>query len=255
MYSRKRGRSSSFNAADAASGRKYRRTFHRIGRRRFVRRTMGPLATSPERKYFDSYKVQTSITASTNWTGTEVDPATANCLFSPTLGDDITNREGRRAAVLSLKIHGSVYWDRGAIGAGLENGHVRVVVYMDKQTNGVQAQGEEVFESPAANNTVSPFGFMNKANFGRFKVLKDLVVRKPNTSAWAAGFQDAIEVPFKIHIKFRKALRVHFNDTNGGSVADITDHSFHIVAISRHTTPNMENPTISYVARTTFVDF
>lgn len=42
--------------------------------------------------------------------------------------------------------------------------------------------------------------------------------------------QQGHRVGFKFTVNFKKPVVVHFNATNGGTVADVVDNSFHIVA-------------------------
>lgn len=225
--------------------------------RRYVPRTMGPFHAT-ESKYFDSYKSSTSIVnAISSWAGTEIDPSTLNTLFAPTEGSDINNRIGRKVQVYKISIRGLIepapYPDGDDI---LSSPYYRLILFQDKQSNGVQAQGEEVMGPPgtaAQNLTINTF--QNTANFGRFKVLKDLVLRPRIVTASTDGTntmsQNFSTIPFKVTYKFKNPVVVKFNATNGGSIGDIVDNSFHLLLTDSNT--SFLN-TVAYQCRTYYKD-
>lgn len=223
----------------------------------FVQRTMGPRAQT-ERKYFDSYVNDTALSAGNTWAGTEVDPA-GNCLFYPSEGSDINDRIGRKVTVKSIKIHGCIQCIAQTAQSAADYANmVRLVLYADQQTNATQSQGEELMQDPgAAAALLCGLTFQNTANFGRFKVLRDktYVLDKPPIAALTDAGNTLVQAglikPFKLSYKFRKPYVVRFNATNGGSVADIIDNSFHIIARVNNTGMAA---TLSYQCRVTYTD-
>lgn len=221
---------------------------------RGVARTMGPQYET-DNHYFDTERTQTNITATaTGWTGSEYDPNTSAmlCLFAPVIGDDIFNRTGRKAFVKKIRIAGVIKFARGAATTtGEDVARVRVIVYQDKQTNIAQAQGEDVIASGAASNAISMF--QNVANLGRFKVLKDktFLMQNPTLVADAGTTGNIVHselaVPFKWTIK--PNCWVSYNATNGGTVADVVDNSFHLIANAEAATATCN---IVYKVRTVF---
>lgn len=220
--------------------------------RAFTQRAFGtPLAVT-ERKYFDSDRTAVAITAvAASWAGTEYDPATLNTLFAPVQGDDYNNRQGRKVHVLGLKIRGQIYKSAQANKVALDNESLgRVVLYMDKQSNATQSQGEEVLASGAGSNAIAMF--QNPANFGRFQIIKDHQYHFHSGGVTYDGTNMEAEgngKHFKWNIKFKKPILVHYNGTNGGTVADVVDNSFHIIA---NCTDSLT--AIAYKCRTTFID-
>lgn len=218
-----------------------------------VPRTRGVYAKG-EMKYFDTEKDQTAIAASTNWTGTEYDPATFNCLFVPVQGAAINQRIGRAVKVLKLKMRGFIVCSPqvNAI-AGDAATIVRLILYQDCQTNSTQAQGEDVMQSPTtANAPLASNTFQNINNFGRFRVLKDKVFSfmNPNMGYDGTNLEQAgLIKPFKFNVVFNPPIEVRFNATNGGSVADIIDNSFHVIA---NISSADLTPYISYQCRVCF---
>lgn len=221
-----------------------------------VPRTRGALAQT-ERKYFDTFLSAKAVVAATDWTATEVDPATLNTLFAPVQGDDINQRVGRKVHVLKITIRGVIRVPAQANQTASDAAScVRLILYLDKQTNGAQAQGENLMSGPgAANALLCPNTFQSTANFGRFRVLKDLYLTMQNPALGYDGTNmevNGLIKPFKISINFRLPVIIRFNDTNGGTVADIIDNSFHMVA----TATNVADlaPLLYYQCRVVYMD-
>ncbi|WP_445772229.1 hypothetical protein, partial [Rheinheimera sp.] len=179
-------------------------------------------------------------------TGTEFDPATLDTLFCPVQGAQINNRIGRKVILRKIRIRGVIVPTAlSAQAAATSPRSYRVIIYQDTQTNGQQAQGEDLMKAPAtATNTLAFSSFQSLANLGRFKVWKDKIYTERN----AAGFNDAAttgtwspggDIPFKFNLNFKKGIPVHFNSSNGGAgdgdVGDIVDNSFHVLMISSAT--------------------
>jgi len=217
-----------------------------------VARTRGAAVTG-EMKYFDTVLTAGALPASTNWTGTEFDPATILTLFAPTVGAGVNQRIGKSAKVLSIKIKGYIniasQADQTATDAAVM---VRVLLYQDLQTNAAQAQGEQVMDGSAASAFQMINSFQNIDNFGRFRVLKDKRIILDNYAVTYDGTnieQSGMIRQFKFTHKFKKPVVVRFNATNGGTIADIVDNSWHVIATSNTGGPA---PTISYSCRVNF---
>lgn len=218
-----------------------------------VPRTFGNARVVTERKYFDS-SFSGNITEAVTFAGCEADPATLNTLFVPSEGNDINNRVGRKVNVLAIKVKGSIRTPPNAA-ADMSNNEsrIRLILYQDMQTNAAQAQAEEVISSDGITYNM----FQNTANFGRFRVLKDKRIQLTNPNISQTGTANAntrapLDRTFKFTIKFRKPVLVRFNGTNGGTIADIVDNSFHMIA---NTTSDDYAPALQYTCRTTYVDF
>jgi len=209
-----------------------------------------------ETKYFDTTKASTALVASADWTGTEFDPVTLLGLFSPVKGTGISERIGRSVFVKKIKVKGIIAISRTVdVTVPDAAAVIRMLLVQDQQTNIAQMQGEQVMEAPgtaASANAVS--SFQSLANFGRFKVLKDIkfTMQDPNLSWDGTNMeQQGIARPFSLTYNFRKPVEVHFNATNGGTIADIVDNSFHVIA-------NVSNidlaPFIIYEARVVYCE-
>lgn len=235
-------------------------------RRAFTRATgipaaryYGPIGRGPSQQitadnhYFDSERTVTNIAANaTDWTFSEYDPNTTAmlCLFAPVIGDDITNRTGRRIFVKKIRISGFINIPaESAQTLGSEACNIRLILYQDKQTNGAQAQGEDVISSGAANGATQMF--QNLANLGRFRVWKE---KRWNIGGLTlSGLSTAYVANGQVR-SFKMSIRpncyVNYNATNGGTVADVVDNSFHIIAITNSATGM--TPSIQYKVRTVF---
>lgn len=218
---------------------------------RVAGRSAGALVTVAEKKYFDSTRAVSTL--ATGWADSEFDPTTLNCLFAPQQGTAINQRVGRKVQVQKIKIRGLLSYSAVATASAIQQFPAcRVIVYQDQQTNGVQSQGEQVIATTGSTNEQVICNYQNLDNFGRFRVLKDktFVLRDAvaNTTTTDQVSQDFAPVPFKFSLNFKKPITVHFNAANGGSVADITDNFFHVIAMSTDTC------TITYQARVVFVD-
>lgn len=231
-----------------------------------VARTRGPMIAS-ESKYTDSGIDATAISEGTTWVGSELDPlAPANTLFAPPQGAGIDERIGRRVALYKLAIRGVIsttaLQDQADI---VSSPGVRIVVYVDKQTNGIQSQGEEVMAlgSPAsafaltATQETAFNSFQNINNFGRFHVLKDKTytprIVTSGTDGASTTSQCVSQICFKMVIKFRKPLMIKFDGSTGsyGSVADIVDNSIHLIAVKSSTA---FAHTLQYISRGYYKD-
>lgn len=235
-----------------------------------VARTRGAAVTG-EMKYFDCYLEEAVIgNTSTLWSTTENDPvstvnlgdaqvATPLCLFSPKSSAALNGRVGRQVYVYKLKINFAV--TRSAlsqISTPVEFQPVRVLIVLDKQTNASQLNAEDVMNDVGGANHSLPnlLTFQNPDGFGRFKVLADyfIIDEDPNQIFLSDG---SLNVNGKITIhkfihKFKTPLLVHFNATNGGTVADIVDNSLHVIAGKSVVATNEWAPRLTYYSRVSY---
>lgn len=217
-----------------------------------VARTRGVYGQG-EMKYFETEKAVTAVSASADWTGTEYDP-TGDGLFFPQVGSAINQRIGKACKVHAIKIRGFLRIPRvDAPAQSMDACVFRLLLVQDFQTNGTQAQGEQVMTDPTENTaSAACLQWQNINNFGRFKVLKDktVVLQNPN-QANTTGTEDTQGLirPFKIIYKFKAPVEVRFNATNGGTIADVVDNSWHVMCNVSNST---YAPTINYMCRICF---
>ncbi len=222
--------------------------------RPYVPRTPGALAIG-ETKISDQFLTTSAITASSDWTGTEKDPATTNCLFAPAPGTGINQRVGRQVTIKKVKIRGIIRVPAQINQTAPDDAAiVRLMLVKDMQTNGAQMQGEELMSTPAANALNTVLGFQSTANFGRFSVIKDkfVPIQDPNVAYDGTNMeQQGITRHFKMNYKPYGGLKVRFNATGGSTVADIVDNSLHMIA---QCSSAALVPDLSYNCRVTYAD-
>lgn len=247
MYKRKRPPSTTSNKQYKKPRTAYNQNL------RFTPRSYGNALAVTERKYFDTQASGTIQGTSGSWAYGEADPATLLTLFVPTLGNDINNRIGRKVQLLSLKLHCEVVSPAQTNQTAPDASTViRVILVRDMQTNGVQLNAEDVINSGDASQAFNMF--QNTAFFGRFKVLKDkrYILQDPNITYDGTNMeQQGLSKYFSWTVKFRKPLYIHFNGINGGTVADIIDNSFHMLALCSDVALA---PILRYKCRGTYID-
>jgi len=229
-----------------------------------VARTRGAAVTG-EMKYFDCDRTPSALAATTTtWVaGTLQDPGTTinlgaaavanpGCLFAPTVGSALNQRIGRSVLVRKIKVCGTIAIPAQSADASLDEAmKIRLILVQDMQTNAAPMTSAQLLnDGTAATTTIC--SYQNPNNFGRFRVLKDKIftLQDPNMvgAAGAADINGKI-VNFKMNVNFKMPVKVQFNATNGGTVADIVDNSFHIICGSSNIS---YAPTISYYSRVAY---
>ncbi len=183
------------------------------------------------------------------WAASEQDDPTALAMSAIGQGDGESQRDGRVATLHSWFVKGFITnSELESQVAPIADTLCRVVVYLDKQTNGAQADAENVFDTIGASQDVN--SVKNLQNSARFRVLKDKTIlnRNPNTNEGAINLFAAGQTftPFKFGGIFNPPLRVNHTGT-AATVAVIADNSLHISATSTQTTG-----LISYRSRVRF---
>lgn len=223
-----------------------------------VPRTRGVYAAG-EMKYFDSARDVAALTALGNHGTSIMDPnalpvAGINCLFCPTQGSGINQRIGKGCKLMKIKIAGTIVCPAiQDVANSLASGIVRIMLVQDMQTNATQMTGTQLLTT-ATSTSLAINSFQNSDNFGRFRVLKD---KKFSLKIPAVDYDGAANhhdlfgqmINFKINHTFAAPLEVRFNAVNGGTIADIVDHSFHLFAETNSTDLQ---PNISYNCRCSF---
>lgn len=202
-----------------------------------------------EMKYFDTTLALSAISEDNTWANTEQDPATFLTFCAPVVGAGINQRIGKGIKILKWKLRGNLNAAQQTNQTGADPAStIRLIAFLDKQTNSAQAQGEQLMTGTASDATAM-LSFQNIDNFGRFRVLwdKTFTLQNPNGSYDGTNIEQyGLSKPFKFNITFKKPINVRFNNTNGGSVADIVDNSLHLIALCDN---DDLAPTISYYSR------
>ena len=257
----KRARSGSMSGS-ASAKKRFRRGRYPYARRyrpTYVRPGYGAIGRTPggavlgETKYFDT-AVSQQVVQNNNaaWTNTTIDPTTFNTLCVPVVGAAFNQRIGKEINIVKMKIRGSFILpaqeeDSNSVPAMvIRYGCFKTCKLMEPKLGAVSNDTNN-------NSSTSTAYIQNIDNFGRFKVLKDktAIIQDPNIGG-AANSHDSNGkvVNFKFTIKFRKPIQVRFNQTNGGTVADIIDNSLHFFANSSNgRTSGMLPVYVTYLSR------
>ncbi len=173
-------------------------------------------------------------------------PAAAGTISNPSLnlivqGFDENDRIGRKCVIKGLFIKGTVFLASTTAAASTSD-RLRVIVYLDKQSNGATATVTDILETAIIDS------FRNLANSGRFQILSD--VTEPITIP-GGGAPTGAESFGEIFQNFScsKAnlnIPVEF-DGASGAITDITSNNFGVLAISQSATCNL-----NYIARVRF---
>jgi len=226
-----------------------------------VPRTQGA-AVVGEMKYFDTILDGVAVAACTTTWPVARDPSTTVnlgsaavlnplSLFVPTVGAALNQRIGRKVKVMKIKIHGMLTTTAQAGQATADSPClVRLMLVQDCQTNAAQMTGAQLMND-GTNASTTIHSFQNPNNFGRFKVIKEKRIVFANSAITGdptAGnvIQSSEARTFKMNVKFKVPVEVHFNATNGGTVADIVDNSWHIIVAANDVS---YVPAIAYYAR------
>lgn len=215
--------------------------------------TMGLLGI--ERKFYDTALTSTALTAPTDATGGEFDPSATSMISTPAVGDDATNRDGKKINILSVQINGLVHNTAAEdVVTPIGNTRVFVALVLDTQSNAAQMNSEDCFKNTGASATLATSPIRNLLFANRFRVLKEQVFDlTPITLAQYAinaMSYNARSAKFNWFLKFPGGLPVNFNAGTTASIANVIDNSLHIIAYTNNT---VTTPQIAYNARIRFV--
>lgn len=199
-----------------------------------------------ETKFFDTETTDDAFAV----TWAPMEPATTN-LTAIAQGDGESNRDGRKYSIKSIHLKGWVHTNTAEAQTAPQSDHmVRIVLVLDKQTNGAQLTATQVFDGGQTEDTLA---FRNLQFTKRFTILFDRFIRIPNSQGdMAQGGVDLfanalLRVPFKYNKVFTTPIEVLMSGTTA-DIANVTDNSIHMIGVSTHTTS-----LLSYQCRVRFV--
>ncbi len=206
-------------------------------------------------KKFADFELGSTVLSET-WTGSELDPgASVLCLSAVAQGTGAEVRTGRTILIHSLYIRAkfTIGGTESQAAPLPSDSFVRLIVFLDTQTNGVQAQGEEVMEIVGGDNILA---FRNLENTDRFRILKDKSLRLDrgfqNEGAVNLFATNSASFQCNFFIKFKKPLKVRFTiGTTTGVIANVTDNSLHLIGVR---SDNGFSVDILYKARIRFTE-
>ncbi len=202
-----------------------------------------------ENKFLDS-RVN-DVAFSGTWAGGEMEDATLLSVSAVQQGVGENQRDGRKYAINSVFIRGTLELPvQESLGAPPADVVARVLLVLDKQTNGAQLNAEDVMLTVASAHDID--SFRNLQFVERFQVLADKKVRIPltlmatNEGAVNLFAHGSVSVPFKMSFIFKTPLRVTCKAT-AAAIASIVDNSIHVIG-----TANNTSLTINYTSRLRF---
>lgn len=167
---------------------------------RLVRQYSARVSSYPETKYFDCGFDGTVTWAGTTWANSEVPMVNAvggdgivsaytdSALIPSAIGSGYGQVIGNKYQIKKLRVRGQAMIPVAVDQADAAQPVItRILLVMDKQPNGVQAQGEEIMQDlgTVGENT---FSFQRVAeNLDRFRILKDQIIEHQPTTAPTDG--------------------------------------------------------------------
>ncbi len=199
--------------------------------------------TGIELKFID-YTYNAGIVAAN--AGAEANPSGIGCINATATGDGESNRDGRRNVIKSIHLRGDVGMDAIDDATALNVARIiRVVVYHDKQSNGVEPNSEDIML--AATNV--EHAFRNLQFTKRFSILHDQTFVL-NLQAAAAGTATTVDSA-GMNQSFTVNKRVNIGVDHDGATAvvgSITDSAIGVIAFA-----NFTGATLAYQSRVRFV--
>jgi len=195
---------------------------------------------APELKFFDTYLLTTDCGEAANLSDGMVSiyagPIANGPLFNPGQGDGLNARNDRAVLVRSWHVKLSFQVLPIDNGSRIPQGiSVFVALIQDKQTNGVQCTPADVFVNSSGSQNLLMCLQRNPHRGKRFEVIRSEIVDcTPNDFEVLdilTPDQTANMGVWK-HLEFFMPLDVAVNfKSNGGTIADIVDNSWHIYAV------------------------
>jgi len=148
-------------------------------------------------------------------------------LCSPPVGSHVDQRIGRAIRIRKVTVRGSVVLQEDVDATGLEAQIVRVVLVLDKQTNGAAMDPSLCLQ----NGGAAVFAFPEPGGRGRFEILREkFIAISPATFAFSTNERVlGVAKYFKLKYKWPNGLTVLFNSTTGGTVTSVITNSLHIL--------------------------
>jgi len=200
---------------------------------------------SPERKYYDQSWTDENVPAITTiWGNASIinTGASVPSLCLPRGGTDINQRIGNKIALQKLVVRFWMDTPISTIDGTVPTAQLfRVMLVQNKQTNGAQCDAVDVILS---DGTDAPMllGFQNTAKFGKFRILKDITrTVQPKVLAFSSTTATRMAGTTsygKFTVNFKKPVIIRFQ-ADGGTIGDVMDNSFFIMAGCSTASPNV----------------
>lgn len=173
------------------------------------------------------------------------------------IGDDINQRTSRKIAINSFKFKYSIFYPQvqGSSSTDMLQPDIRMILAVDENCNGTVANQN------ADQRLLSDNGFWSYVSpnaFGKYKVLKDFIIRAPMTritepSSSTFNLSPAVKSG-KINYKFSKPLIVQYNTNAAQDIREIQTNNLFMMVFD-NSAATATAPVLDGVARIAFTDF
>lgn len=238
---------------------KYRRAYNAVSKQRRNKwagsrnKRVGGFA-GVELKYVDTARSNAALPNTI--TGSECDPNAGspayNCINPVGQGVGSQQRIGQRYIMKGIDVNGTLTW-KPEPNSDEASTEIRVLIVLDKQTNGTQLNAEDVLTSATSHRTNA---FRNLQYTKRFQVLFDKTFTLTSTAGGegdiaGAHFWGEIHRQFQVHKKFTVPVQCRATNMD---IQGITDNSLHLLAFKGNQASASGVAGIHYDARVRFTD-
>lgn len=192
-----------------------------------------------ELKFFDTVVANTNVTT----TGVIVSPS----LVLIPQGVTESERVGRKCVVTQLHLRGMVTLRQSSNGAQCAD-RFRMIIYLDRQTNGAVGGGVAVTD---ILETADIDSFRNLANTQRFQVLSDKTFAMNPAAAEGNAAVNICERIYNLKENVKKKIPLEFSGTTG-AIGEIRSNNIGILCIASETVINVSQ--VKYTTRVRFSD-
>lgn len=165
-------------------------------------------------------------------------------------GTTQSQRVGRKITVKSLEVRGDIKLpDTGSL-LFMDN-RVRLIFFIDKQTNGAAATLDEIIN---LSGTVTINSFRDLANQQRFRIIYDQWFDLPVRAVLQDSAATGDSVPIELGFKFKKALNLPIMFDDGVSTGAISSQRSNNIGSFCIASQSVIAPIVSYTFRIRFTD-
>jgi hypothetical protein len=182
-------------------------------------------------------------------TGGEADPATHLTISAPPEGAVVQSRDDNRMVIRSIQIKGHVSTAAIVAGTGPNaKSAVLIALVLDKNTNGLQLNSEDVYVNPSATTDGCTIPLRNLKMSSRFHVLKEWQFEVGNEDVWDGVVMKTKGSFTHFECFLKVQIPVQFSGSAEG-IGTVVDNSLHVLGFATH---SAIAPTLDYHARIRF---
>lgn len=188
-----------------------------------------------EKKFLDTFLDAGNLNAEIGAVSGEHDPVGIWASFNGMqTGTGESDRDGRQIIMDSLYITGMI-WAPSVTGTIIahDSPAVFIAVVLDKQTNGVKLNSEDVYKNTSGQAEMAAYPVRNLQHIKRFRVLKTLRITIPQRTYFGdavSGDMSGVAIPFECYTKLN-GMKTNYKGTTA-NISEIVDNSLHLIAWS-----------------------